>query len=569
MTYLAQLRAITTKREFAHLLGYSYRRFCYVLYGPTAGRYSTFEIPKRSGGTRTIVSPNADLKSLQRALADLLENCLNEILNEGGQPPPSRIAHGFVRGASIFTNAHCHKNKRYVFNIDLEDFFGTIHFGRVQGFFVSNKHFSLPKEIATLLANIACFDGKLPQGSPCSPIISNLIGHLLDIRLVALAAKVGCTYTRYADDLTFSTNKKLFPAEIATPSAGDPNHWMVGGKLADVIGRADFRINPNKTRMQYEGSRQVVTGLTVNRRVNTKAEYRHNLRAMVMSLYSKGAFVVGPQKTPGRFSQLSGMLNFVDQADGFVKKRQADIGKPPSPEREFTSRERTYRKFLFYREFFGAEKPVIICEGETDNIYLKSALHSLIADFPSLIERDAQGKPRIKLHFFKRGEAVKRKLDLLGMTGGADQFRAFIQEFLKRDATVSPHLKRQPTIILLDNDKGTKYLYPFLRQTFDILANKEANDPFIKIGPNLYLVFTPLSASGGDTAMEDFFPADVLARELNGKKFNPSNTAIDDPNEYGKMYFARYVVLPDKTIDFSAFRAILARVQSAIEAHYA
>ncbi|NJN91776.1 MAG: RNA-directed DNA polymerase [Leptolyngbyaceae cyanobacterium SL_5_14] len=130
----------------------------------------------------------------------------------------SQVSHGFKRKLSIRTNARKHRNRRYVFNIDLTDFFGSINFGRVRGFFIKDKRFRLNSKVATIFAQIACFKKSLPQGSPCSPVISNLIGNILDTHLVRLAARTGCTYTRYADDLTFSTNKRCFPRSIAIQS---------------------------------------------------------------------------------------------------------------------------------------------------------------------------------------------------------------------------------------------------------------------------------------------------------------------------------------------------------------
>ena len=191
---------------------------------------------------------------------------------------------------SIASNAALHKQKKYVLNLDIEDFFPSLNFGRVRGYFIKNKNFRLEPKVATILAQIACHENALPQGSPCSPIVSNLIGQVLDVRLVKLAKKYKCTYSRYADDLTFSTNQKIFPKELAYKKYKRTTNWVVGKKLSDCIMNANFKINSSKTRMQYKDARQVVTGLVVNKAVNTKSEYYRYARAMCQSLFMTGTF---------------------------------------------------------------------------------------------------------------------------------------------------------------------------------------------------------------------------------------------------------------------------------------
>jgi RNA-directed DNA polymerase len=157
----------------------------------------------------------------------------------------------------------------------------------------------LSADVATAIAQIACVDGALPQGSPCSPVISNLIGSILDVRLVALAAKAGCTYTRYADDITFSTNKKEFPPEIAVPvPTVSPHAWVPSDHLRGIIERAGFSVNDSKTRLMYRHSRQDVTGLVVNKKVNIRSEYRGVVRAMVHRLIREGNFEVLRPRPP-------------------------------------------------------------------------------------------------------------------------------------------------------------------------------------------------------------------------------------------------------------------------------
>ena len=203
MSRLAKLKAASSLQELGPLVGYTAKGLAFVVHGiPDSAKYTDFSIPKRSGGTRTISAPCEELKRLQSHLAKLLEDCIAEI-NQARDQRKDTLSHGFRKKRSIMTNAAQHRGRRYVFNIDLHDFFGTINFGRVWRFFEKNHGFLLNSDIARTIAQIACHNQALPQGSPLSPVISNLIGHILDIRMAGIAAKAGCFYSRYADDLTF------------------------------------------------------------------------------------------------------------------------------------------------------------------------------------------------------------------------------------------------------------------------------------------------------------------------------------------------------------------------------
>ncbi len=258
-------------------------------------------MPKRSGGQRNISAPCDALKRLQRNLADLLQDCVDELAIV--KKRRDHASHGFTRKRSIITNARQHRHRRWVLNLDLEDFFPSINFGRVRGYFVKNNDFALHPDVATVVAQIACFENSLPQGSPCSPAISNLVAHVLDMRLVKLAAEVGCTYSRYADDLTFSTNKKDFPPEIAVPSGSDgqgAHLWLPAEGVQGIIERSGFRINKKKTHVMYRSSRQEVTGLVVNQKISVPSGYRHSVRAMVHRLVKSGSYELwGPVRQAG------------------------------------------------------------------------------------------------------------------------------------------------------------------------------------------------------------------------------------------------------------------------------
>jgi RNA-directed DNA polymerase len=342
MSKLQSLKTASSLNDVAVLLGFKPAFLSYILYKQAAAeKYKSFQIPKKHGGMRSITAPLAGLKFAQKRLSDLLQECAGEISKAKGRK--DWVSHGFKIKRSIVTNASQHRHRRYVFNVDLKDFFSSINFGRVRGYFMKQNELALDTKVATVLAQIACVDNGLPQGSPCSPVISNLIAHILDMYCVKLASKAGCTYSRYADDLTFSTNKKVFPAEIAVRSEMSPHEWAPAKELSGLVKRSGFDINPAKTRMQYRDSRQEVTGLVVNKRINVRHEYRHNVRAMVHQLLKTGSFnTLVPEKDPasgavtmkekaGNLNQLHGMLSFIGFVD--VKNKERSKNQPQETKR--------------------------------------------------------------------------------------------------------------------------------------------------------------------------------------------------------------------------------------------
>jgi RNA-directed DNA polymerase len=566
---LAILKAATTLSELAELLQFKPATISYVLFKqPDSNKYATFEIPKRRGGTRTIKAPVAALKLVQRRLSDLLQDCVDEINKSKSRE--DRIAHGFKRKRSIVTNAKRHRNRRNVFNIDLEDFFPSINFGRVRGFFVRDRDFALHKDVATVIAQIACNDNELPQGSPCSPVISNLVAHVLDMHLVRLAAKVGCTYSRYADDLTFSTNKKDFPTEIAMLSENEPHVWLPGKELQRLIEFAGFRVNSSKTRMQYRTSRQEVTGLVVNRVINVKHEYCHNVRAMVRHLIKTGSFerygaitrsgVVTLEKRKGTLNELHGMLGFIDNVRNHD---QVDI--PDGPPAVLSSQELLYRQFLLYKDFYAAEEPVIICEGETDNVYLTHAIRSLASEFPELADTSANGKIRVKVRIYKYSRSSTSRI--LGLNdGGISILIKFISTYRSEtEAFTAPGLKN-PVIILYDNDAGAKDVRATIKRVAKL--NSNGTEPFVHVVKNLYAVPTPLLTGATESKIEDFFDTAIKEIAIEGKTFNDKNK-FDITKHYGKKIFSHRVVRPRaESINFEGFRQLLTNLAAAVNEHH-
>ena len=256
------------------------------LYRSVNRQYFEFTIPKKSGEERKICAPTKQLKLVQKKIAQILELYYK----------PNAFCHGFVKGRSIVTNAEIHTNKNYVLNIDLEDFFPSIKLNRIVKA-IENKPFNFSPEMAKIIARIACKDGGLPQGSPVSPLISNICCERLDIDLNAFSKINKLRYSRYADDITFSGYRRIF----------EDNFFSDLGKI--IGGKHRFRIKESKTRIQTRNKRQEVTGVVVNDKLNVNRNYIRKLRAMIhyfkMGKAEKNAFFV-----------ISGKLEFLKMIKG-------------------------------------------------------------------------------------------------------------------------------------------------------------------------------------------------------------------------------------------------------------
>ncbi|MCI5166734.1 MAG: hypothetical protein D3903_11725 [Candidatus Electrothrix sp. GM3_4] len=261
---------LNSPADVANLLEFrDYDFLKYILFVvPAHKKYSQLFIPKRQGGQRKLLIPSKGLKFVQQRLLQVLQVVYQ----------PKRSVRGFTYGECIVSNARDHVGKRYVLNVDLKDFFPSIHFGRVRGMFMSYPYY-LNDKVATVLAQICSLKAELPQGAPTSPIISNMICAKLDSQLIRLAKKNGCYYTRYADDLTFSTTKKTFPLSLAEKDGNQ--RVTVGKKLEKIIGENGFKVNPEKVCLQSQYGHQEVTGLTVNKKVNVKRKSVRQVRAML------------------------------------------------------------------------------------------------------------------------------------------------------------------------------------------------------------------------------------------------------------------------------------------------
>ena len=569
MSSLAKLKAAASLKDLADLLGFKPSKLSYIVYHiHTSAKYTEFEIPKRSGGKRKIKAPEPRLKTLQRRLANLLYLCVAEI--ERTPPVRKPLSHGFSRSRSIITNASRHRKRRFVFNIDIQDFFPSINFGRVRGFFLKDNNFTLHPSVATVIAQIACHNNELPQGSPCSPVISNLVGNLLDNRLVGIAKANKCTYSRYADDITFSTSQSTFPAAIAMPDASATGGWQVGPALSAGVYRSGFKINSLKTRMQVRGSRQLTTGLLVNEKPNIRPEYYRTVRSMCAALFTSGSYYQlvpatmcggttkdAPTKAlTTSLAPLEGMLSHIYQVRNSVDQRSS-TEKKKAP----TATRKLYQRFLHYKNFVALERPLLVTEGKTDQIYLRAAIEKLPAFHPRLGSFSG-GKFNLAVRFMKYTTTLHDVLQLGGGSGDLKFLMLHHKEMLERFKH-APLLN--PVILVIDNDDGANEIFGVAKQICGSTISHSSTDPFYKIHKNLYLIKTPSLTAKPKTCIEDLFDISVRSILIDGKGFDPNKKHGDD-TKYGKARFAEKIVQPNKDkIDFSAFDSILDGIVGAID----
>ena len=573
MSQLENIKSATSRKELAKLLGYSPASLTSIIYKLSPElKYSTFEIGKKSGGKRTIKAPTPKLKKLQSHLSHALYQCLAEIEKQKNIKP---VSFGFRKNQSVMENAARHKRRRWILNLDLENFFPSFNFGRVRGFFLKDKSFSLHPEVATTIAQIACDGTALPQGSPCSPVISELITQILDMRLVRLAKKFGVTYTRYADDITFSTSQKIFPAGLAKADETNPDKWNLSSELVGKIVNAGFTINNSKTRMHFRGSRQVVTGLVVNEKVNVPSNYYRRTRAMCDSLFRTGKYFKSnyPVKTESEsadpemlsnLNSLEGILSFAYSVMQSEERRDvAEQRKNPRAIRKL------YRRFLFYKYFIALQSTLIVTEGKSDPIYLREAVKRRTKFHPALGTPGKDGFDHA-IRYFNYGGQAHEILNLGGGTGDLksiplDYLRNLYQ--LKKSHKPFAHIPMMyPVIIVLDNDNGLSTVASTVKDSFNVSIALDSTSDFYHVTQNLFIVKTPENGAN-HLCIEDLFTDELRATKLNGKKFNPA-AKIDPEKEYGKEVFAKSVVKANADkVDFSGFDPLLDRICKVISHH--
>lgn len=276
-----------------------------------APKYRRFTVAKRKGGMRTIEAPEYRLKDIHRTLNIGLQAIYANNTNPA--------VHGFVKkqeesefSSPIVCNALPHVGKDFLLNVDLADFFPSIPAFRIKQLFISDR-FGFNEQTANTLTLLTTYNGHLPQGAPTSPIISNFICEQMDWELGKLAANRKWTYTRYADDLTFSSDDAFTDESIELIRA--------------IIVANQFIINEKKLRRKGKGRRKEVTGLIVNEKVNVNREFVRSVRAMLHDLeingltsatahHFKNSPVVQANDQYVFIQRLRGYISFIGQVRG-------------------------------------------------------------------------------------------------------------------------------------------------------------------------------------------------------------------------------------------------------------
>jgi retron-type reverse transcriptase len=308
----AGLPVLATPGDVAQALNLPIKRLRWLAFhseAATVTHYIRFTIPKRSGGVRALFAPHENLATAQQWV---LANVLAKV-------PAHNAAHGFVPLRSTVTNATPHVGRDVLVNADLTDFFPTITFPRVRGIF---KQLGYSPAVATIFAllctesprRVVVYAGKtfhvatgpraLPQGACTSPALSNLASRRLDSRLTGIAAKLGWTYTRYADDLSFSADAE---------AAGKVGYLLA--RIRHIAQDEGFVVNEKKTRILRQSDAQTVTGIVVNDRPGVPRDIVRRLRAILHRARSEGLAAQNRQQLPYFEAWLRGMIAYVEMVN--------------------------------------------------------------------------------------------------------------------------------------------------------------------------------------------------------------------------------------------------------------
>ena len=250
------------------------------LHNQSDKNYRSFKIEKKDGKSRKIETPKTFLKVIQWWI---LDNILAKI------DLPDQVF-GFVQGKCIRDNAAFHQGANHILSVDISNFFPSIKFKQVVKVFESINYSA---SVSRFLAKLCCLNGSVPQGAPTSPTLANLVVREMDYELIEFAKNENFKYSRYADDMTFSSIEKI-----------DIDFVL---KIQKIIQKYGFSLNKKKTRFAGSGYRMEITGVVINKILQPKRKWRKQIRANLHNLSLKNRI------TRRELSRLYGLRGFIVQ----------------------------------------------------------------------------------------------------------------------------------------------------------------------------------------------------------------------------------------------------------------
>lgn len=286
--------------------------------------YKYFAIKKRRGGLRRIMSPYSELRDVQTWIK---ENILDKI------ELPNCVK-AFVKGRNIMENAKMHEGRKYILKVDITNFFESIGVRQV---YVAFRKMGYDRSVAAWLANLCTakiedykyeqledqeeiqklfndlyhkLEPFLVQGAPTSPGLANIICNRMDKRMMGLANKHGFTYSRYADDMTFSADKKDRLPKVSM--------------IRKIVETEGFHLNEEKIELLHEGNRQIVTGLLVDNHVRVPGRYKKDIKRHIHFCLKYGGrehfHRIAPGKAFGK-EWLAGRIRYIHSVEPETAKK--------------------------------------------------------------------------------------------------------------------------------------------------------------------------------------------------------------------------------------------------------
>ena len=269
--------------------------------------YRKFKIKKRNGSARMIYAPRTYLKVVQWWILDNILNCVKFDKN----------IFGFVPGRNIVQNAEFHFGAKHILNVDIKDFFPSITIDQVKKIFLE---FGYSEDVSNMLSQICCLKNRVPQGAPTSPALGNLVFKDLDHKLTFLSDSRGLKYSRYADDLTFSSTEWIDDSFLY--------------EVTNIINIAGFQVNRKKTRFAGPQDRLEVTGVVINNKIQPSRKWRKRVRAILNRYRKQGritqynlSYLYGIIGVSGQYKDSHQMKKLSNEAKNIIiEKRHTVIG---------------------------------------------------------------------------------------------------------------------------------------------------------------------------------------------------------------------------------------------------